>query len=125
MRTMIRQTDTFSKRIPAYLAVLLLLLFLGLTGLVLAGTIDKPDRRISRAIERADTPWLSILVDWSRAAAMAPRAPPSPAGTIDQPDRRSSRAIERADTPWLSILVDWSSAAAMPLLLSLIIPIGW
>lgn len=82
MRTMIRQTDTFSKRIPASLAVLLLLLFLGLTGLVLAGTIDQPDRRISRAIERADTPWLTILFDWS-------------------------------------------SAAAMPLLLSLLIPIGW
>lgn len=70
MRIMIRQTTGFSKRFPACVAVLLLLLFAGLTGLVLAGVIDGPDRRLSRAIERAEAPWLTALLDGASAAAI-------------------------------------------------------
>lgn len=82
MRTMIRQIDDFSKRLPLAVAMLALALFVGLTGLVLGGITDKPDRKVSRAIERADAPWLTLLLDTA-------------------------------------------SAAAMPLMISLVVPIGW
>lgn len=82
MGTMIRHPTGFSKRFPPRAAGLLLLLFAGLTGLVLAGLTDAADGHLSRAIERADAPWLA-----------APLA--------------------------------WASAAARPLLLSLLVPVGW
>ena len=70
MRTMIRQIDRFSKRLPLAVASGSLALFLLLTALVLRGVTDTPDRRLSRAIERADAPWLTLLLDASSAAAM-------------------------------------------------------
>jgi undecaprenyl-diphosphatase len=70
MRIMIRRGGSFSKRIPAQLAGLFLLLFAGLTVLVLSGAIERLDLRISRAIERADHPWLTALLARATEAAI-------------------------------------------------------
>ncbi len=60
---MIRERPAFSKRVLAVLAVLLLLLFIGLTGLVVAGATDRLDLRLSRVAERPVTPRLTALLD--------------------------------------------------------------
>src|SRR5262245_44153961 len=70
MRTMIRRWACFSKRIPGQLAGLFLLLFAGLTGLVLAGAMDGIDLRVSRAVENADHPALTTLLGRATEAAM-------------------------------------------------------
>lgn len=70
MRTMIRGGGSFSKQIPARLAGLLLLLFAGLTGLVLAGTTDSLDMAVSRGVIGADHPWLTTLLGRATAAAV-------------------------------------------------------
>lgn len=66
---MIRECHAFSKRFLAYLAVLLLLLFVGLTGLVVAGATDRLDLRASRVAERPVTPRLTALLAGSSALA--------------------------------------------------------
>jgi membrane-associated phospholipid phosphatase len=70
MRTMIRRGDSFSKHIPGHLSGLLLLLFGGLTGLVLAGATSNLDRRIARAIVRADHRSLDLLLGWTTEASL-------------------------------------------------------
>ncbi len=70
MRTMIRGGESFSKRIPAQLGGLFLLLFTGLTVLVLSGATDTIDMRVSGAVTGADHPWLTTLLVWATAAAM-------------------------------------------------------
>jgi undecaprenyl-diphosphatase len=67
---MIRGEGSFSKHIPGQLAGLFLLLFAGLTGLVLAGATDRLDLGISRAVAGTDHPWLTTLLGWTTAAAM-------------------------------------------------------
>lgn len=70
MRTMIRGGESFSKHNPAQSAGLLLLLFVGLTGLVLAGATDTLDMAVSRAVIGADPHWLTTLLGRATTAAV-------------------------------------------------------